>query len=66
LQVKNLSTSFSDGKVFQAIVDEYSPYLRNTPGDKSHDLLLHGKLEKLGCSDQFGKQYSQTYLCNKG
>jgi abnormal spindle-like microcephaly-associated protein len=66
LQVKNLSTSFSDGKVFQAIVDEYSPYLRNTPGDKSHDLLLHEKLEKLGCSDQFGKQYSQTYLCNKG
>jgi len=66
LQVKNLSTSFSDGKVFQAIVDEYSPYLRHTPGGESHDLLLHEKLEKLGCSGQFGKQYSQTYLCNEG
>jgi abnormal spindle-like microcephaly-associated protein len=66
LQVKNLSTSFSDGKVFQAIVEEYSPYLKNTPGDGLNDLSLHEKLEKLGCSGQFGKQYSQTCLCNEG
>ena len=55
LQVRNLSTSFSDGRVFQAIVEEYSPYLKSTPGDESKDLLLHEKLEKLGCSGQFGK-----------
>jgi abnormal spindle-like microcephaly-associated protein len=55
LEVKNLSTSFSDGKVFLAIVDEYSPYLDSAPGARAQDALLHEKLERVGCSRQFGK-----------
>jgi abnormal spindle-like microcephaly-associated protein len=58
LEVKNLSTSFSDGRVFQSIVEEYAPYLDDTPEDRLHNLLLHERLEKLGCSGQFGKQQS--------
>ena len=56
LHVKNLSTSFSDGKAFQAIVEEYARYLVDTPGDQAPSMLLHERLERFGCSGQFGKQ----------
>ena len=56
LEVRNLSTSFSDGRVFQAIVEEYAPYLDDTARDGTHSMLLHERLEKLGCSAQFGKK----------
>ena len=56
LQVKNLSTSFSDGKVFQAIIEEYAWYLDNCSQDQVRSLPLHERLERLGCSRQFGKQ----------
>jgi abnormal spindle-like microcephaly-associated protein len=56
LEVKNLSASFSDGQVFSAIVEEYAPYLDDISGDGAQNLLLHERLERLGCSGQFGKQ----------
>ena len=55
LQVLNLTTSFSNGKVFAAIVDEYEKYLPrlHTP-ERSHVARLETKLKEIGCSDAFG------------
>jgi abnormal spindle-like microcephaly-associated protein len=65
LEVRNLSTSFSDGRVFSAIVEEYATYLDDTSQDRAHNLLLHERLQRLGCSGQFGKQQSaQSYSDN--
>lgn len=56
LQVRNFTTSFSDGRVFEAILDEYEPYLakncevRTTP--------LHERLVRLGCSQQFSSLFT--------
>ncbi|KAI9838561.1 MAG: hypothetical protein M1819_004870 [Sarea resinae] len=67
LRVSNLTTSFADGKVFEAIVDEYESYLpvsscsgRDAAGDQSRD--LQGKLRRLGCSRTFGT-HSPFMLC---
>lgn len=56
LKVVNLTTSFSDPRVFEAIVDEYEPFLRGYQKDDAPPLPLHQRLAKLGCSAQFGKQ----------
>lgn len=54
LRVENLTTSFSDGCVFEKIVEEYEQFFpvnmkkeKNTP--------LAEKLKALGCSSYFGK-----------
>lgn len=61
LQVLNLTTSFSDGKVFAMIIDEYQGFLscpqisRNClPAERSTRLDL--RLKEIGCSASFGKQ----------
>lgn len=51
LQVRNLTTSFSDGRVFEAILDEYEPYLAR--GAAKRAVPLHERLIRLGCSKQF-------------
>ena len=51
--VYNLTTAFSDGRVFEKIVDEYShwhPQQRVSSAPRS----LGRKLKALGCSDYFG------------
>ena len=62
VNVNNLTTSFADGGVFEAIVDEYEPYLH---ASKSNNLkgrqILSQRLANLGCSAQFGT--SLTFLC---
>jgi abnormal spindle-like microcephaly-associated protein len=60
LPVNNLTTSFADGKVFEAIVDEYEPYLSASKiGSNSSMAAAKGnlshRLADLGCSAQFGK-----------
>lgn len=56
LQVSNLTTSFSDGRVFAAIVGEYQKYI-----PKGHTASLQGagelevRLKDIGCSKTFGK-----------
>ena len=57
LAVKNLTTSFADGQVFAAIVDEYKGFLGS---DKQAlaDRPLWEKLRALGCSEQFAKLFS--------
>jgi len=51
LTVHNFTTSFSDGQVFRAIVDEYEPYLIEQDIGKHQP--LHLRLARLGCSRQF-------------
>lgn len=59
LSVRNLTTSFADGQVFRAIVDEYEPFLvGNDKGTVS--TKLSDRLKRLGCSDQFGRLFSQA------
>ena len=64
VSVHNLSTSFSDGRAFKAIVDEYWRFFpksdtavahscsSNTTPENSH-LTVHAKLRLLGCSNAF-------------
>jgi abnormal spindle-like microcephaly-associated protein len=58
LIVNNLTTSFADGKAFEAIVSEYEPYLDayKTSSASNVALPLSRRLADLGCSAQFGKQ----------
>jgi len=54
LTVRNLTTSFADGKVFECLVNEYQRYL-GPPGGFAADMPLETKLRRLGCSTSFGK-----------
>lgn len=57
LTVSNLTTSFADGKVFKAIVDEYERFLPHVYPTKhgSVNEQLDTKLKRIGCSTFFGK-----------
>lgn len=54
LRVENLTTSFSDGYIFEKIVEEYEQFF---PVDmkKGRNAPLVEKLKALGCSSYFGK-----------
>lgn len=54
LTVRNLTTSFADGKVFECLVSEYQRYVGAQGGFPAH-MPLEMKLRKLGCSVSFGK-----------
>jgi len=54
LTVRNLTTSFADGKVFECLVSEYQRYV-GPQGGFPADMPLEMKLRKLGCSISFGK-----------
>lgn len=60
LQVKNLTTSFADGRVFEAIVDEYEKYLPAKTSSPSSRKTLHERLSKLGCSAQFASLFAPS------
>ena len=60
LAVKNFTTSFSDGKVFEAIVSEYEPHLPGHLPEQSNKLPLQDRLARLGCSAQFVKLFTTT------
>lgn len=55
-RIKNFTTAFSDGRLFNAIVDEYSKYIpgkyAGEGGGQSRPLTA--KLKDLGCSNAFG------------
>ncbi|KAI9761738.1 MAG: hypothetical protein M4579_000832 [Chaenotheca gracillima] len=55
LQVTNLSTSFTDGKVFEKIVTEYEDHLLR-PGAPAFasSVSLEDRLKSIGCSQYFG------------
>jgi abnormal spindle-like microcephaly-associated protein len=59
LRLENLTTSFSDGRIFESIVDEYEFLIKSvsTADEKPTDrpMNLESRLRSLGCSAQFGK-----------
>lgn len=59
LQVENLTTSFSDGRVFESIIDEYEPLIKSASNVNSQPtdrgMSLDSRLRSLGCSAQFGQ-----------
>ena len=57
--MNNLTTSFADGKVFEAIVDEYEGYI-STQGQVEKAQPLCDRLRKLGCSEQFSTLFSTS------
>ena len=59
LVVRNFTTSFADGRLFEAIVDEYEPYLlgMSVANTKSS---LSGKIKELGCSEQFVQLFEKS------
>lgn len=57
--VKNLTTSFSDGRVFEAIVDEYERYI-TCEGPLGQSRQLSERLRRLGCSEQFAGLFSTS------
>ena len=62
LTMKNLTTSFADGKIFGCIVDEYQPYLTGSSTVSQSPKSLQAKLRTLGCSPSFG-ECSDPYRC---
>lgn len=65
LHMDNMSTSFSDGKIFESIVDEYEGYIlmnRNEMASggqlQSNRRTLEQRLRALGCNSQFGQLHS--------
>ena len=66
LRVKNLTTSFADGRVFEAIVDEYEAYLPSkSSSPMSRKSPLHERLSRLGCSSQFSSLFAPCISGNK-
>jgi hypothetical protein len=60
LVVKNLTTSFADGGVFAAIVDEYEEFLPSYSKKNSAD-TLDVKLKGIGCNSYFGKTVATPF-----
>ncbi|PKX94786.1 putative calmodulin-binding protein Sha1 [Aspergillus novofumigatus IBT 16806] len=62
LRLENLSTSFADGKIYEAIVNEYEVYIlgnvASSPGRKATSLAT--RLRALGCSSQFANLVSPS------
>lgn len=67
LEVRNFTTSFSDGRIFEAILDEYEPYL--VMNEASSKAPLNERLARLGCSKQFADLFTsnngQTHIFGK-
>ncbi|EAL88203.1 hypothetical protein KXW98_005024 [Aspergillus fumigatus] len=61
-QLENLSTSFADGRIYEAIVNEYEEYIlgnvASSPGQKPTSLAA--RLRALGCSSQFANLVSPS------
>ena len=58
LKMSNLTTSFSNGKIFGAIIDEYRPPSFKSSNSRSScvaNTRLSTKLKEIGCSNAFGK-----------
>jgi abnormal spindle-like microcephaly-associated protein len=59
LAVRNFTTSFADGRIFQAIVDEYQPYLAGAESVDSKGSLT-SILKNLGCSEQLVRFFEKA------
>ena len=61
LHVENLTTSFADGKVFEAIIEQYEGFFP-TKIQGTQGLKLEARLRELGCSSYFGMYKSINCL----
>ncbi|KIW87296.1 uncharacterized protein Z519_12199 [Cladophialophora bantiana CBS 173.52] len=59
IRVKNLTTDFTDGRVFAAIVEEYEKYLSYDVGLRT-SWPLSERLKRLGCSEQFAMLFAKS------
>lgn len=62
LAISNLTTSFADGRVFLAIVNEYEQYLPSY--SKTDKTSLEAKLRGIGCNSYFGKRSREHHYVN--
>ena len=53
VRVSNLTTSFADGRAFEAIVDEYLPYCSPAASLTSSHNTISSKLASIGCNHAF-------------
>ncbi|PWY95622.1 hypothetical protein BO94DRAFT_506732 [Aspergillus sclerotioniger CBS 115572] len=59
LRLDNFSTSFSDGRIYESIVDEYEVHVVGRPENlNDKPASLESRLRALGCSAQFAKLVS--------
>ncbi|RAL00473.1 putative calmodulin-binding protein Sha1 [Aspergillus ibericus CBS 121593] len=58
LRLDNFSTSFSDGKIYESIVDEYEGYVLRPEDLSNRSASLESRLRALGCSAQFAQLVS--------
>lgn len=80
LRLENFTTSFTDGKIFESIIEEYEPYIIGSgasrrgertetasSGQSQTCIALEARLRALGCSSQFGKSDGLVHasLCRK-
>ena len=59
LSVQNFTTSFSDGQIFKAILDEYEHFL--VEGRSAAIVPLHQRLRTLGCNAQFSNPFGTKH-----
>ncbi|KAF8471862.1 hypothetical protein BDZ91DRAFT_716701 [Kalaharituber pfeilii] len=62
LTVENMTTSFADGKVFEAIVEEYEGYFPKKalgPKGSGAGIRLEQRLRELGCSTYFASMFGE-------
>jgi abnormal spindle-like microcephaly-associated protein len=58
LRVTNLTTSFADGRVFEAVVDEYQRHMPSKSASPNGKKSLQDRLASLGCSAQFSSLFA--------
>ena len=62
--VENFTTSFADGRVFNAIIDEYQPFCLQTDSVNRQfaDAPLNQKLLEAGCDSSFGEHSTSASM----
>ena len=60
IKICNFNTSFSDGKAFASILDEYQPYLASDAASSKLHQPLAERLTTLGCSNEFSQLFVTT------
>ncbi|KAL9616569.1 MAG: hypothetical protein Q9160_008572 [Pyrenula sp. 1 TL-2023] len=59
ISLQNLTTCFSDGRIFSAIVEEYAAYLPSAGTIHTRNEALSVRLQGLGCSTQFSQLFAR-------
>ncbi|KAK1093736.1 hypothetical protein LTR48_001750 [Friedmanniomyces endolithicus] len=60
VHISNLTTSFANGKAYQAILDSFANFLLSTTTTSTLQTSLESRLQALGCSTAFTKQLAAS------